>query len=249
MLTGSSPRQPARARVRQQVNRLLRPVWLGTLRRRVPISRTWGYDRGCPVDRYYIERFLERHRAGICGRVLEVKDSTYTDRFGSAVSRRDVLDKDPSNRRATIIADLTAAPLLEPDMFDCCIVTQTLQDVFEVGAAVTQLHRVLKPGGILLATLPAVSRIDSEARYGDYWRFTPAACVRLFGAVFGTEHVTVEGHGNVLTSIAFLAGMAKEDLSRDDLDANDPLYPVIVTVCAVKSRAARPAAPAIAWPG
>src|SRR5215216_119227 len=62
-----------------------RPVRLGSLGRPRPISEQWGYDRGTPVDRWYIERFLQEHRADITGRVLEVKDSGYTDRFGLGV--------------------------------------------------------------------------------------------------------------------------------------------------------------------
>ena len=65
----------------------MRPVWppVGTvrrlgLRRTEPISRAYGFDRGTPVDRHYIEAFLQRHApspdysAGdIRGRVLEVE--------------------------------------------------------------------------------------------------------------------------------------------------------------------------------
>ena len=40
-----------------------------------PVSDHWGWDRGTPVDRYYIEQFLAEHAADVRGRVLEVKDS------------------------------------------------------------------------------------------------------------------------------------------------------------------------------
>src|SRR5690606_28448862 len=81
----------------QRLRRLVRPAWLGTLRRTTPLSDRFGSDRGTPVDRYYIENFLEEHRQDIRGRVLEVKDSDYTDRYGTAVERREVLDIDPAN--------------------------------------------------------------------------------------------------------------------------------------------------------
>src|SRR4029453_14668409 len=57
----------------QRLRRLVRPAWLGTLRRTRPLSNDFGYDRGTPVDRYYIERFLARHQSDVKGRVLEVK--------------------------------------------------------------------------------------------------------------------------------------------------------------------------------
>jgi SAM-dependent methyltransferase len=159
-----------------------------------------------------------------------VKDRGYMDRFGTAVTQRDVLDIDSSNQHATIVADLTAADHVDADQFDCFILTQTLQMIYDTRAAIRHAHRMLRPGGTLLATVPAVSRLTDP----DFWRFTPAACSRLFGEVFGRPNVSVEGHGNVLTSVAFLEGMACEELKRHALDINDPMFPLVVTVRAVK---------------
>ena len=208
--------------------------WLGTR----PLSDTWGFDRGTPVDRYYIERFLDRHRGDIRGRVLEIKNNIYTKRFGSAVDAADVLDIDASNPDATIIADLAATATVPESRFDCFILTQTLQLVFDVGAAIASAHRLLSPGGTLLVTVPCVSRV--VPRYGqdtDYWRFTPASCRRLFGSAFGADRVTVEPLGNVAAGVAFLRGAAVEELPRRVLDANDADFPVVVAVRAVKARA------------
>lgn len=219
---------------RHRVRRFLRPAVLGTLRRTEPLSRDWGFDRGMPVDRYYIERFLGRHAADVTGRVLEVKDSTYTDRFGSGVTSREVLDINPGNSHATVIADLAAADHVPGDQFDCFILTQTLQLIYDVRAAIAHAHRILRPGGVLLATVPSTSRLAEP----DYWRFTPAACVRLFGDVFGVDNATVIGHGNVLTNVAFLEGMAWQELKPRELETDDEIFPLIVTVRAVKT--ARP---------
>jgi hypothetical protein len=111
------------------------------------------------VDRYYIERFLDEERREIRGRVLEVLNREYTEQFGAGVDRSDVLDLDPANPAATIVADLAAAESIPSETFDCFILTQTLQFIFDVGAAVDHAHRVLRPGGTLLCTVPAVSRI------------------------------------------------------------------------------------------
>ena len=51
-----------------------------------PLSRHWGFDRGTPVDRWYIERWLAGQARDIRGSVLEVKDSGYTTRFGAGVT-------------------------------------------------------------------------------------------------------------------------------------------------------------------
>ena len=68
-------------------------VDFGHFRRLIPISKEWGFDRGLPIDRYYIERFLQRHAADIRGRVLEVGDNAYTRRFGGdRVTNSDVIN-------------------------------------------------------------------------------------------------------------------------------------------------------------
>jgi SAM-dependent methyltransferase len=208
----------------------------GAFRRLTPISRKWGFDRGLPIDRYYIEEFLARHASDIRGRVLEIEDDLYTRNFGGdAVAVRDVLHVAAGNPRATIVADLTDAGHIPSDLFDCAIVTETLQYIYEVRAAVTTLHRILKPGGVLLATFPGLTRISQE-EWADswFWRFTAASARRLFGDVFGDANVEIQSAGNVLSAVSFLHGLAKEDLRQEELDHRDPDYEVIITVRAVK---------------
>ena len=209
--------------------RLLRPAWPAVLRRTRPLSDVWGFDRGTPVDRHYIESFLAGHRADIRGRVLEVRDSGYTDRFGSGVTQKDVLDIDPANPRATIVADLADSSKLPAGAFDCFILTQTLHLIYDLRAAVWSCYHLLRPGGVLLVTGPAVSRVRS----GDHWRFTPASLGRLLEEAF--ESVTIRGYGNVLAATAFLSGMALEEVPRRLLDRQDEHFPVIVAGRAVKA--------------
>ena len=211
-------------------------VRLGSLRRTTPISDHWGADRGLPIDRYYIERFLSEHSGDIRGRVLEVMDRRYTERFGRAVSHSDVLDVDAANPLATIVADLTAAEGVPADSFDCFVLTQTLQFVYQVEAAIREAHRLLAPEGVLLATVPAVSKIDRHAGVeGDFWRFTAASAGRLFASVFAEGRVRVQTYGNVLAAIGFLAGLAREDLDDRELDVEDERFPVLVAIRAEKS--------------
>jgi SAM-dependent methyltransferase len=225
-------------RLRPHIRRVRRPAFFGALHGVVPLSNEWGFDRGTPVDRYYIEQFLSANSADIAGRVLEVRSAAYTERFGRGVTQADVLDIDATNTRASVVADLTSAEMMPVDAFDCFVLTQTLQFIFDTRAAVALAHRALRPGGVLLVTVPVVSRL--APRYGlstDYWRFTPASCRQLFGEVFGAGHVTVQTYGNVLAGVAFLEGAASEELSRHKLDAHDPYFPILVSIRAVKQRA------------
>jgi SAM-dependent methyltransferase len=221
-------------RFRQRLRRLSRPAWLGTLRRTSPLSTRWGTDRGTPVDRHFIAGFLAECSGDIHGRVLEVGSSQYARRFGRGVTSIDVLDINPGNPSATIVADLSAADAIASDTFDCCILTQTLQFVYDVAAAIDHAHRIMRPGGVLLATLPGITRVDPSLAHTDFWRFTPPACQRLFERPFGAGQVEVRSYGNVLTAVAFLAGMASEELSSRELAAHDVEFPLLVSVRAVR---------------
>ena len=230
-----------RVELRQRLNRLLRPAFPGTLRRTTPLSRRWGYDRGLPVDRYYIERFLAEHRRDIRGCVLEVKDSEYTTKYGTNVERIDVIDIDPGNARASVVIDLagphTSGRSAE---WDCFVLTQTLHLIYDIRAAIACAGMLLRPGGVLLATLPALSPVMApNDRYQDYWRVTTASAGALFAEVFGTRQVSVRSYGNVLSAIAFLTGMASEELSPREIDTNDNDIPVLIAVRAVKLGAER----------
>ena len=211
----------------------------GSLRRVTPISETFGYDRGLPIDRYYIERFLQEHSGTIRGRVLEVGDSTYTSRFGSdaAVERADILDVRADNPRATIVGDLTEPDRFSADAFDCVICTQTLPYIYDVHTAVRTLHRILRPGGTVLATVTSVSRIwtKGDRLYGDYWRFTSRSSRLLFEQVFDSEEIAVASYGNVLAAASFLYGLATSELRRDELDYNDPDIPLLIGIKARKA--------------
>jgi SAM-dependent methyltransferase len=226
---------PGALRRNPRLRRLRRPAFLGTIRRTTPLSDHWGRERGTPVDRYYIEHFLAGAGHLIRGRVLEVMNADYTERFGAGVERSDVLDVDPTNPLATIVADLASADDIPSETFDCFILTQTLQYVYDIRSAVGHAHRILRPGGTLLCTVPAVSRIARRELDSEYWRLTAAGCSRLFGEVFAGGAVDVHARGNVLSAVAFLVGMAREELSASELDRDDPFFPVVVTVRAQKS--------------
>ena len=216
----------------------------GDFRRTDPISRDWGYERGTPVDRRYIEAFLAAHSSDIRGDVLEIQEDDFTQAFGGPrVVAQDVLDIDPSNVRATIFADLRCAPGLAPGRFDCIILTQTLHVIDDVEAALRECYRLLKPGGVLLSTLPAASRTCLEyGQDGDLWRVTPAGARRLIQVAFTPSQASFNVYGNILTNTAFLHGLAAEELTDGEFAATDPYFPAITGVRARKSDAPERAA-------
>ena len=205
-----------------------------------PVRRMARFNEGLPIDRYYIDGFLLSHRQDIGGHVLEIGDDTYARRFGGErVDKCDVLHVTDGNPQATIIADLSCTNDIPSDTFDCIILTQTLQYIYDVQAAIHTLHRILKPGGVLLASLPGIahiSRYDMD-HWGEYWRFTTMSARRLFESVFPSDTVEVHQYGNMLTAIAFLLGLASEELRENELNYCSPDFQLLLTVRAAKPRA------------
>jgi SAM-dependent methyltransferase len=213
-------------------------VDFGDLRRVNPVSRHFGVDRGTAIDRHYVEGFLSRHAADIRGRVLEVGENTYTRRYGGdRVTHSDVLHVRDGNPRATIIADLADAPQIADSTFDCIVLTQTLHLIYDARAAVRTLHRVLKPGGVLLLTVPGITQVPhgTDWAYTWYWAFTELSVRRMLGEVFGDGNLAVEAGGNVLAATALLHGLAVEEFAADELDAPDRDYPVIIAARALRA--------------
>jgi hypothetical protein len=203
-----------------------------------PVSRTFGFERGKPIDRWYIERFLKAHSDDVRGRVLEVAEDTYTGWYGGdRVTSSDVLYAAPGNPKATIVGDLTTGEGIPQAAFDCFICTQTLPFIYDVEAAVTGTRSLLAPGGVLLATVPGISQISREDMrdWGDWWRFTARSAQRLFAEAYGAENVEVEQHGNVRAAAGFLYGLAAEDLGAPALEPVDEDFHLLLTVRAARA--------------
>lgn len=212
-----------------------RGVDLGSLRSLEPPSRVFGLDRGLPIDRWYIERFLAANASLVRGAVLEVADNAYTTRFGgSRVTASDVLHATAGNPAATLVGDLATGEGIPRERYDAIVLTQVLQFVYDIHGAVRTVHSALKPGGSVLATMTVISpmsRYDVE-RWGEYWRPTGQAATRMFADVFGGSNVVVQSLGNHISAHAAVAGLAAEELSEKELAANDPDFPVVITVVA-----------------
>ncbi|MGO8760260.1 MAG: class I SAM-dependent methyltransferase [Terracidiphilus sp.] len=206
-----------------------------------PYRADFGVARGDPIDRYYIEKFLAVYRESIRGRVAEIESDQYTRLFGSGVERSDILDLNEQNERRTLTIDLTQTAAAPEDAFDCIICTQTLLVIEDYAAAVRSLHKMLRPGGVLLVTVPGICQIVRGGMIGgvgeDWWRFTGRSAGRIFNEVFSPENVTVHTYGNVLTAIALLHGLVQQELTREELEFNDPDYEVTIGVKAVKRAA------------
>lgn len=211
-------------------------VRFGSFRRLTPISPIFAIDRGLPIERYYIEKFLSANAPDIQGRAMEFGDTFYLDKFGGdRVTRKEIFSYVESPE-ATIVGDLTGSDDLPTDFLDCIVCTQTIQMIYDIRLAVRRLHSMLKPGGVLLVTSHGTSKVgrhlDTDG-WGEYWHITQQAARSLFEENFEGD-VTVDAYGNVLAAMCALHGLASEELKPAELDHKDRDFDVVVTVRAVK---------------
>ena len=197
------------------------------------MSRTFGYERGLPIHRYYVQRFFENHSSQIRGRCLEFYDPGYIRRYGEGrPSRIDVLDLSEENPHATIVADLTKPNDIPSDTFDCIVCVHVLHLVYEADVFTRELHRLLVPGGALLVAVPGTSMIDPN--WTEYRRWTALGVQTLLGQFFRSSDIRVEPYGNSLAAAAEMRGLASDEIAPWELNAKDDLFQVEVCGLAVK---------------
>ena len=210
--------------------------------RATPLSRYFGFDRGTPVDRYYIEKFLYNNRQYVKGRILEVAQDWYSSHYAGLNETTtekptvETLHIDGTEDEVTIIGDLTKPETLPENRYDCFVCTQTYNFIFDVPKALEGSYHLLKDGGVLLATVAGISQIcrGDMDRWGDYWRFTNKSLELLFKET-KFSHVEIVPMGNVMAACAFLQGMALEELPKKELlDVMDEDYQLIIGIRAVK---------------
>ena len=215
---------------------LAKPIVFGNISAH-PITRDFGLSRGTPIDRYYIESFLQKNNKDVKGSVLEIAENTYTKQFDHGVTSFEILHVDNSNRKATIIGDLTKPESLPEGKIDCFICTQTLNFIFDYKKAIEGSWKLLKENGVFLGTvsgLSQISRYDMD-RWGDYWRFTDLSIKKLFDEYFGAENVHIETFGNVFAANSMLNGIAVEDIEDINLlDHKDQDYQITIGIRAQK---------------
>jgi len=214
---------------------LKKPKW-HNLRNLSPVSNVFAFDRGTPIDRIYIEDFLNKNKDAIKGTVCEIADNSYSKKFGTDVKKYEILHYTQDNKNATIIGDLTDINTLPAKKIDCFILTQTLNFIYDFKSAINGIYHILNDHGIALVTVSGISQISryDYERWGDYWRFTDLSIKNAFCEVFGNDNVDVYVYGNVLSATAFLQGISAEELTEKELFYKDQDYQVTICIKAVK---------------
>jgi SAM-dependent methyltransferase len=195
----------------------------------------FGYPSGySPVPtpaRHYIDLFLEKFRGEIRGRCVEFMPPYYRERCiaRGGIESYDVWDVEQSPV-ATIVGDLQSAPQIASASFDCIIATHVLCNIARPWLASAEMLRILKPGGVVLCTVPMV--LQGHAPHPrDYWRFTPDTLPVLFEDF---SRVEVHSYGNAATASGSPQFLMKWHFPKRVLNHHDPRCPSIVACAAWK---------------
>jgi hypothetical protein len=208
-------------------NHVEAPVW-GNLRRTRPFSDDYGFDRGTPIDRYYVNQFLGASQKYITGDVLEIQQTGYTKLFGHDVRRSDSVDVDASHG-TTFVCDLARSEdVLASDSYDCFLMPNTLNHLQDLESCMRQALRVIRPGGSILATVATFVPLTPD--FKEFWRLTPAGWNEVVRCAWPNCDVSLTTYGNVLSAAAAMMGLAHEELTPAELDVCDPRYPVLIAL-------------------
>lgn len=196
-----------------------------------PLNREFGFSRGTPIDRYYIENWLEEKKGLIYGDVLEIAEDTYTKRFGRDDTVSHILHVS-IEQEGFIKGNLETGEGIEENSMDCIILTQTIGFIYGCKNVISNLYKALRKGGSALLTtggISQISRYDMD-QWGHFWSFTTASLKRLIEeSEFGVNY-EMSVYGNVKTACALLYGVAAEELKQEELEFLDEDYPVSVCV-------------------
>jgi len=213
------------------------PRW-GNLRRTRPFSANFGFERGTPIDRYYLQKFLEAHRAYVSGDVLEIQVPGYTHRYGHHIRHAHSVDINP-DFQPTFLCDLAKSEDVIPDTsYDCFLLPNTLQHLRNLEGCLRHALRVIKPGGVILASSATFVPLIPDGP--DYWRLSAAGWAEVLWRVWAGCEVRVESAGNCLAAVSAMLGLAQEELTSAELDVFDPRYPVLITLFCRKPGARAP---------
>jgi len=142
-------------------------------------------------DRFLLEEFVAKNAKQLSGVLLDVggQDGKRYRGYFKHADKYVVLDPDESCE-PDIVASAEKMPL-EDESIDSVLCMEMLMYVEDVPTAISEIARVLKPGGMLLMSSSFLGSLCHEPY--DYWRFTPFSLKNLLQPYF--EDIRIESRG------------------------------------------------------
>ena len=106
------------------------------------------------------------------GRLIDLGcgDMPFRKLIEPRVTAYDSLDYFPRSKSITYVADIQAMSTIEDNTYDTAICLEVLEHVPDPFRAGREIHRIVRPGGILILSVPHLNRLHEEPH--DYYRFT-----------------------------------------------------------------------------
>jgi SAM-dependent methyltransferase len=219
---------------------LIRHARMVFLRRIQPLPSRAGAYRGIQIPRYFFDHWISSQADSVRGHVAEIGDAGYVTRLGgSRVAKIDIVDIDPQNPQATIVADLSQADLIPDNSFDCLVVPFTFHIIYDFKSALRHSIRILKPGGVLLANFAGFGYTPAEApldysRWNRYWYFTPAGVKRVLEELVPSDNIEMAVFGNAFCLLAHCMGLSVAELTGREVNFQDKNFPLLTCAKVVK---------------
>jgi SAM-dependent methyltransferase len=96
----------------------------------------------------------------------------------------------------TYVADVQNMPMIIDQSYDTALCLEVLEHVPEPLQALREINRILKPNGVLIISVPHLSRLHEEPH--DYYRFTKYALRHILESA-GFQIVALEKRGGLFS--------------------------------------------------
>lgn len=200
-------------------------------KRYAPLCHDYGYSRGTPIDRYYLEQFIREIRSYVVGYTLEIggsRENQYLYGFTNAMSYKTMdMHQKPE---VDITGDIHDPNSLGSNSFDSIILFNVLEHCEKPWIVVENIYNWLTKRGSVFCMVPNSQRIHRDPK--DYWRILPDGMRSLF-AKFPIKQLYL--YGNPITTIATMMGVAAEELSSEELNSFNSEYLVATCIYACKA--------------
>ena len=177
-----------------------------------------GADKRKPHKSYYnwslrapLARWLELEGENVAGlRILDVGagDKPYAPYFARA---GEYVGVDPVNPHADVRATAEDLPF-DDQSFDVVLCIQVLEHVDDPPRVVRELHRVVKPGGRVLAATHGTYPYHPDP--ADHWRWTHTGLGRLFEASGDWQSVRVEPGAGTASAFGLLLAFYVDQVAQ-----------------------------------
>jgi SAM-dependent methyltransferase len=159
-----------------------------------------AYYLGTSYRRKRVDADLRAAAGLFKGRVLDVGGGRRRGAFAPPPDCRWLIADLDATHGPHVSADVQALPFRD-GAFDAVKATEVLEHVPDVGRALAECRRVLRPGGHLVITAPFLERLHGDP--GDYARYTRSMWERLL-AEAGLRPLSIEPQGGYFTHLAGL---------------------------------------------